>query len=95
MEELGLPLVLLAALVAVIYVIVQSANRSRTRSVQSAAIESEAASLYYRKALKMARLLDHIQHDDMIRVTIPETMREQIRVAVNDFYEEGDKGLPK
>lgn len=90
MEDLVAVVVVLLIVGAVVYVAAQAASRTRTHGIQSAALESEAARVYYQQALQMARVLDRIQSDDMIAVTLPPTLKEQIRTMVEDFY--GDDG---
>lgn len=96
MDELILLIVLLVA-GGVVWAIRQSATQGRTRELRRAALESDAVRHYYQQALQMARVLDRLERDDMIAVTIPGEMRAQIRTMVETFFGEGDdpRALPR
>jgi len=87
-----LALIVLAVIVgAVAWAVTRSSDRLRP-GVQQAAIESEAVRVYYQQALRMARILDRIERDEMIAVTIPAEMRLQIRTLVETFFEGDGEG---
>jgi len=89
-DLLGL-LVLALVVGAVAWAVSQASTRRRGSDLQKAAIESEAVRHYYQQALRMARVLDRIETDDMIAVTIPAALRQQIRTLVETFYEGGEE----
>ena len=61
------------------------------RTLQRAALESEAVRHYYSQALTMARILDRIERDEMMAVTIPTALRAEIREVVESFFGEGGR----
>lgn len=94
-DLLGL-LVLAVVVGAVAWAVSMATGRGRGPELQQAAIESEAVRHYYQQALRMARVLDRIERDEMIAVTIPAELRQQIRTLVETFFEggEGPRALP-
>jgi len=96
--EIDLLVLLVLAVVvgAVAWAVSQASGRHRGPELQQAAIESEAVRHYYQQALRMARVLDRIERDEMIAVTIPAELRQQIRTLVETFFEgdEGPRALP-
>ena len=69
----------------------ESSADGRRRPLQQAALESEAVRHYYAQALTMARILDRIERDEMMAVTIPTELRTEIRRLVESFFGEGDE----
>lgn len=92
-DLLGLA-VLALIVAAVAWAVSQVSGRGRGVDMQRAAIESEAVGHYYQQALKMARILDRLERDDMIAVTIPADLRQEIRTVVETFFEGGDGKRP-
>lgn len=98
MEVDLLALLVLALIVgAVAWAVSQASDRRRGPEIQRAALESEAVRHYYQQALAMARVLDRLERDEMIAVTIPADVRQQIRALVETFFEGGDepRSLPR
>lgn len=95
--ELGGLLVVVLLVGVVAWIVSQGNNNRRGREIQAAAIESDAVRHYYQQALRMARVLDRIERDEMISVTIPADLRAQIRTMVETFFEEGEdpRSLPR
>jgi len=89
--EIDLLAVLVLALIvgAVAWAVSQATGHRRGPELQRVAIESEAVGHYYQQALRMARMLDRLERDEMIAVTIPSELREQIRTMVETFFEGG------
>jgi len=68
-----------------------NADGRRRRPLQQAALESEAVRHYFAQALSMARILDRIERDEMMAVTIPGELRTEIRRLVESFFGEGEE----
>lgn len=76
---------------AVVWLRESTADSRRRRPLQQAALESEAVRHYYAQALTMARILDRIERDEMMAVTIPTELRREIRELVESFFGEGEQ----
>lgn len=50
----------------------------------------DANSLEYRNHQRMARLLDHLVHDDFVSGVIPAGTKRDIREALADYYDNPD-----
>ncbi len=76
---------------AVVWLRESTAAGRRRRPLQQAALESDAVRHYYAQALSMARILDRIERDEMMAVTIPGELRTEIRRLVESFFGEGEE----
>ena len=85
--------VIVVAMLAAVAVWVRGAveGSGSAHTLQRAALESEAAGHYYNQALAMARILDRIERDEMMAVTIPTALRADIREVVESFFGEGGR----
>lgn len=83
--------ILLAMLAGAAVWIRASLGSGPGRTLQRAALESEAVGHYYSQALTMARILDRIERDEMMAVTIPTALRAEIREVVESFFGEGGR----
>ena len=77
-------LVIVAAGAALIVMSVgHSSRRSLERSPQ---IALQVGDLWYRQAVRMARLLEQLRRDDMVAVTVPDSTKQEIDEALSQFW---------
>ncbi len=68
--------------------IVMSVGNSRRRAVdRSPASALQVGDMWYRQAVRIARLLEQVRRDDMIAVTIPPPVKREIDEALGQFWD--------
>ena len=87
---MGEALVLLVAIVVVsaggAIIVLSVAGRHERRLARSPALALEVGDQWYRHAVRLARLLERLQRDDMVAVTIPPDVKVEISAALDGFW---------
>jgi|AntDryMetagUQ889_1029465.scaffolds.fasta_scaffold59455_2 hypothetical protein len=68
-------------------IVMSVANRARNAVQRSPTAALQVGDLWYRDAVHMARLLEQLRRDDMVAVTIPPPLKEQIDEALRQFWD--------
>lgn len=68
-------------------IVMSVAGRARHRVQRSPATALQAGDLWYRDAVRMARLLEQLRRDDMVAVTIPLPVKNEIDEALRRFWD--------
>lgn len=77
-------LVVTAACAALI--VMSVAHGSRRSLERSPQVALQAGDVWYRQAVRMARLLERVRRDDMVAVTIPPATKKEIDEALRQFW---------
>ena len=93
MEEVAA--IVLLAIVAVIALVAAGAAAARALAGGPRPLGHSQAALtagdnWYRQALRMARLLERIRNDEMIRVTFPAELTGEVDTALRRFWNDVD-----
>lgn len=68
--------------------IVMSAVNSSRRSLElSPQVALQVGDVWYRQAVRMARLLEQLRRDDMVAVTVPDATKQEIDDALGQFWD--------
>lgn len=68
-------------------IVMSVSSRARQRVQRSPATALQVGDPWYRDAVRMARLLEQLRRDDMVAVTIPPPVKNQIDEALRQFWD--------